>query len=129
MSAASVGDGGSLPLRQRIDDGIVLPENPKDIAAREESRAPLQFLEPAADEPIARVLKAGADKYGRRNFAKVPIELTTYVGAIRRHAAAILRGEWLDLESGQPHMAHIGANVHVVLGADEAGTLRDDELR
>lgn len=101
-------------------------QNPKDIAAREESRVPLQLLEPVADEGIARVLENGAEKYGHRNYAKVPIELTTYVGAIRRHAAAILRGQWLDPDSGQPHLAHIGANVHVTLGADEAGTLITD---
>ena len=100
--------------------------NPKDDAARAEDRAPLDYLEPAADEAVARVMKLGADKYGRRNYTVADVGLSTYIAAMRRHLNAIVRGEWIDAESGQPHLAHIGANVHVLLGADEAGKLTHD---
>jgi hypothetical protein len=98
-------------------------ENPKDVAAQSEGRAPLDYLEPAADEATARVLQLGAGKYGRRNYTVAEVGLATYLAAMQRHINAVKRGEWLDVESHQPHLAHIAANVHVILGAKEAGKL------
>lgn len=102
--------------------------NPKERQAAADGKAPLDYLDPAANEQIAWVLKHGGDKYGRRNF-RAPgqeMKVTVYLGAILRHVAAIQRGEWLDPDDGRPHMAHIGACTHVTLGAEEAGTLVDD---
>jgi hypothetical protein len=100
--------------------------NPKDDAAAAEERAPLDYLEPAADAEIARALKSGAAKYGYRNFTIAPIKLRTYVAAIRRHTADLLSGEDFDKDSGLHHAAHIGANVHCILAALNAGVLIDD---
>ena len=100
--------------------------NPKDEAARREDRAPLDLLEHSANILIARALKTGALKYGRRNFRLAPIQLSTYTAAIGRHVGALNDGEDLDPESGLPHEAHIGACVHVLLAAKDAGTLIDD---
>lgn len=106
-----------------------MPEaNPKAARAVADGKIPLDYLEPVANEMIAMAIKSGADKYGRRNFADPDTEMrmSTYVGAFLRHATALQRGEWYDPDSGLPHLAHIGANVHVVLAAREAGTLRYD---
>lgn len=102
------------------------PVNPKDIAAQTEGRARLDLLEPAADEQIVRALAAGADKYGLRNFTISQIEARTYVAAMRRHLTAFLRGEDFAEDTGFHHLAHVGANVHVVLAAIEASTFIDD---
>jgi hypothetical protein len=101
-------------------------ENPKYVQAQKDGKAPLERLERAADEPISRVLQHGAEKYGARNWRRDAIRITTYVAAVRRHIAALNDGEDIDPDSGEHHMAHIGANVHVFLDALAHGTLIDD---
>lgn len=100
--------------------------NPKDLLAQHEDRVPLDLLEHAADMLIARALQAGAREYGRRNFRLSPIKASTYGAAIKRHIGAWLDGEEVDPKSGLPHIAHVGANVHVILSALDAGTFIDD---
>lgn len=102
--------------------------NPKDAAAAADERCPLDLLEPAADEQIARALANGRDKYGLRNFTAPDNQISyrVYLAAIRRHINELLRYEDVADDSGLHHLAHIGANVHVVLAAIEAGTLVDD---
>jgi hypothetical protein len=100
--------------------------NPKVLQAAADGKIPLDYLEPAANEVIALVLFGGANKYGRRNFKGTDMQLTTYIGAMMRHIAALQRGEMLDPDDGQHHLGHIGACVHVCLAALEAGTLIDD---
>lgn len=100
--------------------------NPKDRLAQAQNKAPLDYLEPVAEEQIAWAIKNGADKYGIRNYVKESIRARVYVGAIKRHVDAWLRGEDLAPDSGLHHMAHVGANVHVILAAIEAGMFIDD---
>lgn len=108
---------------------IRMPEaNPKAARAVADGKVPLDYLEPVANEAIAKALMSGADKYGRRNFAdpNTTMLMSTYVGAFLRHTTALQRGELTDPDSGLPHLAHIGANVHVVMAAIEAGTMMFD---
>ena len=100
--------------------------NPKDVEAQKTNKAPLDLLEPVANEEISRALAFGAEKYGTRNYIHSPIAARVYVAAIMRHAAAWLRGEDVADDSGVHHLGHIGANVHVALAAIEAGTFIDD---
>jgi hypothetical protein len=100
--------------------------NPKDAEAARVDKRPLDLLEPVADSSIAAALAYGANKYGRQNYVQVPIRLRAYIAAIKRHCDDILDGEDIASDSGLSHWAHIGANVHVVLGALQAGTLIDD---
>lgn len=105
-----------------------MSDNPKMLQAIAEGKAPLDYLDPAADEEIAWTLKGGAEKYGRQNFrdADTEMKLTTYIGAIKRHVAAMQKGQMYDPDDGRHHMAHIGACVHVVIGALDAGTIKLD---
>lgn len=102
--------------------------NPKAAQALRDGKAPLDLIEHAAEVEIARVMKHGADRYGRRNYVHPDTEIlaTTYVAAIRRHAGAIAAGEEVDPDSGFSHWAHIGANINVVLAAIAAGTFVND---
>lgn len=102
--------------------------NPKAARAVADGKAPLDYLEPPADAATARVLRTGAAKYGRRNYRDTDMLITTYVGAIRRHAAAWLSGEDLDPDDGEHHLAHIGACVHVCMGAIDADKMVDDRF-
>lgn len=110
--------------------------NPKELAAAQDDKAPLDYLEHAADVQISRALAggaftptgklSGAAKYGRRNFRYSPIKANVYIGAIKRHIGALANGEDIDPDSGLSHWAHIGADIHVVLSAMDAGTYEDD---
>lgn len=100
--------------------------NPKDLAAIRDKKPKLSLLEYVANVEIARVMETGAIKYGRRNFRQVPVQVSVYVDAIGRHLGAYGAGEDLDPDSGISHLAHIGANVHVMLAAMDAGTFIDD---
>src|SRR5579884_2723253 len=98
--------------------------NPKTIAGAE--KPPLHLLEYAADVEIAMALADGARKYKRKNYLLSHIPATVYGGAIRRHVGLWLTGEDYAQDSGIHHLAHIGANIHVVFAALAAGTFVDD---
>lgn len=100
--------------------------NPKELAAIREDKPPLDLLEHCADIEIARALAGGALEYGRRNFRASPIKASVYAGAIRRHIGAWASGQERDPKSGLSHLAHVGACVHVVFAAQEAGCFVND---
>jgi hypothetical protein len=80
-------------------------------------------MPPVAEHYICEVLQSGADKYGAWNWRLSGIQMATYVSAIKRHLAAIHAGEWLDPESGKPHIAHIAASACIIMDADVNGNL------
>lgn len=101
-----------------------MTQNPK--AAEGAKKAPLHLLPPVALEQIAWAHKAGSDIYGPFNWRTQPIQMTTYVAALLRHTLAWAGGEDIDPKSGLSHLAHIGANVNLLLDAAHCGTLVDD---
>jgi RNA 3'-terminal phosphate cyclase len=98
--------------------------NPKDIAGSK--KAPLRLVPPALAIGVAPVMALGAKKYGPYNWRDKAVKLSVYLEAILRHTYAALDGEWLDPESGEPHIAHIGAGAGIVLDAEALGQLIDD---
>jgi hypothetical protein len=107
--------------------------NPKQLVS--DTKPQLQLIPPAAEIAEAKALEYGAFKavradggngYGPWNWRGTSIQLTTYVGAIRRHLNAIMRGEDIDPRSGLSHWSHIRASTGIVLDAESVGTLIDD---
>lgn len=103
-----------------------MDENPKAEQAKTHGKTRLELLEPCANAAIADGLEFGADKYGDFCYRQKHLSILTYVGALRRHLDAWTAGEDTAPDSGLHHLAHIGANVHVILGSIDAGTLTDD---
>jgi len=61
-------------------------------------------------EDTVKVLMFGAEKYGKYNWMEVR-PLTRYHDAIQRHISKYsMEGEWLDKDTGLPHLAHIVTN-------------------
>jgi hypothetical protein len=89
-------------------------------------KTPLHLLPPVAMREIARAHAHGAEKYEPYNWRRSQVQALTYVAAIMRHLDAWRDGQDLDPESGLPHLAHIGANVNILLDATEAQTLVDN---
>ena len=62
-------------------------------------------LEPINE--VVKVLNFGAKKYAPNNWQKVDNALDRYYAAAERHKFSYRTGEWLDKESGLPHLAHL----------------------
>lgn len=92
------------------------------------SKPALSMLPLAFEGPVARVMMFGATKYGRDNYL-TGHRVTGLIDSIKRHTAAIMEGEDLDPESGQPHWAHIAANCLMALHQTQLGTIKDDRYK
>lgn len=95
--------------------------NPKDAFGLR--KPPLRLLPGPALVLISLVLGLGAKKYGPYNWRGKKVLLTVYIEAAMRHLLSCLDGEWNDRESGQPHLAHVGACALIVLDAACTGNL------
>lgn len=70
---------------------------------------------------VLAVLEHGAQHYGPDNWRRVENLRDRYINAALRHIVAVLRGEWLDSDSGEPHLAHAIASLAFVLEDAEIG--------
>lgn len=75
----------------------------------------LGAIPPNAELAIGRVLAFGATKYTRDNWRLVEDAHTRYMDAALRHLNAVRRGESLDSESGEHHLAHAACCVLFML--------------
>lgn len=104
---------------------ISLPDtNPKTYHGTQ--KASFHCIPPVALVQLGAVCKNGADKYGVMNWREHAVTYSVYHNAILRHLFAIQDGEWLDPESGLPHLAHIMAGAAIVLDAHYNNKLNDD---
>ncbi|MFW6225374.1 MAG: dATP/dGTP diphosphohydrolase domain-containing protein [bacterium] len=69
------------------------------------------LVHPKAHEDMVAVLTDGAKKYFERNW-ELGMPWTTIIASLKRHLAAIERGEDYDSESGRLHVAHAACNIH-----------------
>jgi hypothetical protein len=111
---------------EEIAKRLRTPDVKKEAGA---SKPPLVLMPPAAERSICEVLGLGATKYGPWNWRLSHVETATYISAIKRHLAAIHEGEWLDPESGQPHIAHVGASACILLDADHNNCLTREVVK
>ncbi len=80
---------------------------------------------------VGLVALMGAEKYTPNGWRSVPNGVHRYKAAVFRHYLKILRGEWLDKESGLPHFAHIACNALFCMylydqNADDFTTSQED---
>lgn len=92
----------------------------KDITAITGKGAGLRFnkgklrydlVHPKAHEDMVDVLTMGAEKYFDRNWEN-GLSWCSVLASMKRHIAAIERGEDYDPESGRLHIAHVACNAH-----------------
>ncbi len=78
------------------------------IGRKEDHEKPrMDLLDPWALEGLAAVLTFGARKYEAYNWAH-GIHYSRLVAALERHLGSIKKGEYIDGESGLPHIDHLG---------------------
>ena len=86
-----------------------------------DKKLPLHLVPPAASAYIALGLRDGAQKYGPWNWRDDPVEVMTYVGALKRHIDAWVDGEEYAEDSGKPHLAHAIAGLSILIDAVTGG--------
>ena len=67
----------------------------------------LDLIDAEAIEGLASVLTFGVQKYEAHNW-RAGIHNSRLVAALLRHLFAIMKGEYIDPESGLPHIDHVG---------------------
>jgi len=79
----------------------------------------LQLVPPAACIAIAKGMAEGAEKYGPWNWRDDPVELMTYIGAVKRHIDAWIEGEEHDPDSKgtKHHLDGAMASLAIVIDA------------
>ena len=94
-------------------------EEPKFGLRFNTGKVDLTMLSPIAQYLESLVFMKGAMKYsrgnykkGKENFDKVLEEM---LGSAKRHLWYLERGEWLDSESGNPHLAHAVWNLNRIM--------------
>jgi hypothetical protein len=85
----------------------------------------LSLVSPWFKEGVARALMFGEKKYGRWNYLG-GFEIHRLLSSAERHLDAIKKGEDVDPESGEPHWAHLAANVQMICDCAVYGTLKDN---
>jgi hypothetical protein len=78
---------------------------------------------PEFDEAIAKVLTLGSRKYADENWKRCKTPWRTYYSALRRHLAAAARGERIEAESGQSHLAHAACCLAFLYWFEQQGLL------
>lgn len=80
----------------------------------DEGKLRFDLIPPEVEEAIAEIYTKGANKYGERNWEKGLKYMRVYA-AVRRHLTSWVKGEDIDPESGEPHLAHAAANLQFLL--------------
>lgn len=137
-------EGDSAPLCHDPDDGCWFPSEefinlgeltpipffeplvsiedaqPATTGSKHDSGKPVMgAVPPNALLAVARVLTFGAEKYGRDNWQKVENMEVRYLDATLRHINAYQRGETVDPESGESHLAHAVCSLMFMLETQE----------
>lgn len=91
-----------------------LAMNEDDRPGRKDDQDKLRYdlLDVDFEEEMARVLTEGAKKYAPNSWQKVEDAKNRYYAALRRHVAAIRKGEFRNSEDGDvSHFAQIAVNA------------------
>ena len=95
-------------------------EDAPTTGSKHDSGKPLMgAVPPNALLAVARVLTFGAEKYGRDNWRQVENAEMRYLDAALRHINAYQRGEAVDPESGESHLAHAVCSLMFMLEMQE----------
>ena len=85
-----------------------------DTPGRKDDQDKLRYdlLDVDFEDEMAKVLTEGAKKYSPNSWKTVEDAKNRYYAALRRHVAAIRRGEFRNLEDGDvSHFAQIAINA------------------
>jgi hypothetical protein len=76
----------------------------------DQKKVRLELIDAEFTEELGRVLTLGAEKYSAENW-RAGLHFKRVLGAIKRHTAAMERGEDRDPETGLLHAAHLACET------------------
>ncbi len=100
--------------------------NPKDLIGSD--KLPFHLVPASAIAYECLAFLEGALKYGRSNWRAAGVRFSIYYDACLRHLTKCIEGEWIDSESGIPHLGHARACLGIIIDAYESGMLKDDRM-
>lgn len=86
-------------------------ENLQQGIKKDDGKDRYDLLHPYSMEQLVKILSMGARKYAARNWEN-GLNWSRLIASLKRHLAAIERGEDYDPESGLLHSAHVECNAH-----------------
>lgn len=98
--------------------------NPKDLVGAK--KAPMDLVPAAGAIMSAPAHYNGMEKYGAFNWRLNPVQLMTYLAAIRRHLDAFVDGQDLAEDTGIHHLSHMMAGMNIIADAMGLGNLIDN---
>jgi len=100
-----------LTMYNGEEDIYMLSEDINQQAKRYNQGKPqLSLVDLTCLEPCAKILEFGLQKYGRNNWKKGS-PISQLLDSLLRHISRLQAGEFIDSESGLPHIGHIQANA------------------
>lgn len=110
----------TLELRPEAMTATVSQEDLGHLGMKADHGKPiLGAIPPHAELAVGRVLTFGAEKYARGNWDHVVDHENRYMDAAMRHLNAHRRGELVDGESGESHLAHAACCILFLLDKQE----------
>ena len=89
----------------------------------------MTLVPPIVKRAIATVMTLGVEKYSEDGWMNCPPdELWRYRDAMERHWNSYLEGEWLDQESGKPHLWHAATNVAFLIYLEDYYATKPSDL-
>ena len=78
-----------------------------------EGKPSLQKISPWLIEAMAKVMDYGDKKHAENHWTS-GIPISQLLGALKRHTLCIEKGEVIDAETGESHLAHICVNAMMI---------------
>lgn len=93
-----------------------------------EGKLRYDLIHPIANDGLVKVLTIGARKYSDRNWEN-GMPWSTVIASLKRHLAAIERGEDYDEETGLLHADHLQCNAHFLSAYYKIAPKYDDRRK
>lgn len=98
--------------KESLDEQLPTPEVNKHKGLRfNNGKLRYDLIHPIAQEGLVKVLTKGSEKYSPRNW-EAGMSWSTVIASLKRHLAAVEKGEDYDPETGLLHVDHIQCNAH-----------------
>lgn len=97
-----------MPSKEEIEQ---MKKDPFYMGKWDKGKIRYELVPLSAIEALGKVLTFGATRYGDETWRLLPKANDRYYAATLRHLFAYRNGEYLDEDSGMPHLFHALANI------------------
>lgn len=98
--------------------------NPKDVIGV--TKSPTHLVPKPFLHAVGLALLEGALKYGANNWRVAGVRYSVYYDALQRHLSSWWEGEYLDPDSGLPHIVKAAACLAILFDSTLVGNANDD---